>query len=1255
MYLKNLEVVGFKSFAERTKLDFERGMTAIVGPNGCGKSNIADAVRWVLGEQSAKALRGSQMTDCIFNGTDTHKPLGMAEVSLTLAECEQSLGTEFHEVTVTRRVFRTGEGQYFINKTPCRLKDIQRLFMDTGIGTNSYSLLEQGRIDLILSSRPEDRREVFEEASGITKFKADKKEAIRKLEHTEANLLRLADIIREVRRQIISLQRQAGKARRYKELQEKLRSLDVYATRERLNLLNQDVGALETRLASISEQEEALRVDVEQTEQQTSQTRAELAATEQLISDAMEALVQAKTELDRAHELIGINRDRIKEMQDLSERDSRDADEARARLEHHRVSLDQMLAELEKAIAARDAGEKELAVHTDELAKRDAALETIRRAQHDLGAESVDLESRLSKLQNELYSLEAQERTSVIRRERLAAEQAELQRSVSTYEERQRDMEAGLQDLRGNVEAHSGQIRTLSVQHADKGQAIAGLRKDISELQSRGAARKAQLELLGTHEAKAEGFPGGARLLLDPNSGLPIDRSGILGSLAEHIHVDGEYRMALEASLRAWLDAVVVSDAAAALNLLAEIERQAQGSLRMLGLKDSPAIGAAFLDGAGERLVDHVHCSPEIRPLVERLLHNVRVVSQLAEMPQPLAPEAIYVTRGGSLVRGTGSFELWMPESGEISPVAREQMLAEWKRELDEIQRHIAQKEEALGALLSDDRSVEEAIQQTRTHLEDGQKKLAQREGELHIISQEASQARERAETVDWELNVLKEQQNSGGDRRTSIREEMEQVRNRQAEVRAAMTAKADELRVVEQERSDRAAEVSDARVRFVERRQEVEHLTARKEPMQARIAELEALIQNRAEGISAYQARIQELQVSIQATEARLDPMKEEVTRHTARLDEARAKRDEQMKVLSSCDAVLREKRGRLDDVRSKKSQIDVELAEQRIRRQNLIERVAAEYHITPEQMLQEPEPVWENDQKLDREALETTIAELRTKIEAMGPVNLVAIEEHRELEERFTFLSQQQEDLIKAKQQLTELIRRINKTTTDMFFQTFQQVNTNFQEMFKKLFGGGSAKLVLVNEEDVLESGIEIIARPPGKKLQTVSLLSGGERTMTAVALLFSLYMVKPSPFCLLDELDAALDEANIGRFVKAVRDFLVNSQFLVITHNRQTISAAEALYGVTMEQNGVSKIMSVKFSHHEKKDESPAQAAPAPVATATAVEEEPAPEAEPPVPAEAAVENEPVAGEEPQAVVASEPTPAAAEPAPEPPPAG
>lgn len=1185
MYLKSLELVGFKSFAEKTRLEFDRGITAIVGPNGCGKSNIADAIRWVLGEQSARALRGTKMEDCIFNGTETHKPLGMAEVSITLADCEKALGTEFHEVTITRRILRTGEGQYFINKTPCRLKDIQRLFMDTGMGTDSYAVMEQGKIDMILSARPEDRRAVFEVASGITKYKADKKEALRKLEHTEANLVRLADIIREVRRQIISLQRQAGKARRYKALQERLRSLDIYATRERLAALDAEIQRLEFRQATMREREETLRVDVENMERQAAESRHSLAALDNEISAGMEHVVRLQTDLERARELIRINQDRIRELTELSERDTKDLEEAEQRLQQHRAQLEALRAEYQDAVQSRDRAEQALNEATQRLADKDKEIEGVRKRLHDLGTEAVDLESRTAKWQNELTHLDSEERSAVIRRERLAAEEAELQRAASLLLERQARMAKDLQALRVNEQAAKARLDAALTAQAENRRLRAETARQLAELDARLAALQAQVELLHESEGIDSGFPGGARAILSRDTKWDLDRSQLLGPLAEHLRARPPYELALEAALRSWLDALVVSRPAVALEWIEKTHRLGAGAIRLLAAATDEVDDDTPITGPGQPLLDFVDCSESVRPLVRRLLRHVRVVASLNEIPAQRRSHAVYVTTDGQVVRGLDGFELWAREIRDANPFTRRHQRSELAAQIERLQR---ERDECVALLKkrdADEAELDSQIVQYRTDLDEQRHRLGIQEGEKRVIDEEVRQAQERADTVAWELKVLTDQHGSGTEHREQIRKNIEEAQRRHAEIRSSLAAANEQIRFLERERMELASLVADARVQFAERRQQVEHLESRKAPLEARIRELEELMQNRSAGVHEYKARAEELAASIREAEARLAPLGTAMAEEQSKLEALRKKRAEVVDVTGGFDSVLREKRAALETARRERSSLDVELAEQRVRRQNIVERISAEYRITPDQMAAEPTPVWEDGQVPDRDTLETMIAEIRAKLDAMGPVNLVAIEEHQEHEQRYAFLTQQQQDLLNAKQQLMDLIRKINKTTTELFSQTFQQVNANFQEMFRKLFGGGTARLVLVNEEDILESGIEIIARPPGKKLQNVSLLSGGERTLTAVALLFALYMVKPSPFCLLDELDAALDEANIGRFTSVLKEFVQHSQFIVITHSRQTLHAAEALYGVTMEEKGVSKIVSVKFSHHEK----------------------------------------------------------------------
>jgi len=511
MYLKSLEMIGFKSFAERTKLMFEPGIMAIVGPNGCGKSNVSDAVRWVLGEQSSKALRGSTMTDVIFNGTDQVKPLAMAEVSLTLADCESVLGTDYNEVTVTRRVFRSGEGQYLINKAPCRLKDIQRLFMDTGLGTDSYSVMEQGRIDQVLSSRPDDRREVFEEASGISKYKADRREALRKLEHTEANLLRLGDIIKEVKRQIISLQRQVGKAKRYKNLQEQLRGSEVWLAKGRLAELDAALNSLEAELKGHSAREEELRAGVEAADGQATQLRQDMSALEENIAAAMDAAAETAGELERTRERVRVNQERAQELEALSQRDSRETASARANLEHHQAELEVLKKDL---IAAKDEHETarvELEERQAAFAEHERLAAAARQRLQDLRTEALDLESRLARLQNEWNEIDARERTDLIRRERFAAEKAEAERTVESYAERLGLMVAQRDAKQADAEAANQQVAALRQTQADRTAELEALSRELAELASAVAAREAQIHLLTRSRAEARGFPSGAK------------------------------------------------------------------------------------------------------------------------------------------------------------------------------------------------------------------------------------------------------------------------------------------------------------------------------------------------------------------------------------------------------------------------------------------------------------------------------------------------------------------------------------------------------------------------------------------------------------------------------------------------------------------------------------------------------------------------------------------------------------------------
>jgi len=1185
MYLKSLEMVGFKSFADATKLEFEPGMTAIVGPNGCGKSNISDAVQWALGEQSAKALRGTKMEDVIFSGTDERKQLAMADVSITFADCEGTLRTEYDEVSVTRRVFRSGEGQYFINKTPCRLKDIQRLFMDTGIGTSSYSLMEQGRIDQILSSRPEDRRTIFEEASGITKFKADKKEAIRKLEHTEGNLFRLSDVIREVKRQIGSLQRQAGKARRYKALEEELRRLDIFLTTQRLAKMDGTIAQIEAEISALDTKLNAARQEVESLENDSASLRENVVRTEREIAAILEAGVQARSSLDHTHELIRMNRQRIEEHRSWSDRDAREIKDVRAQIEGKEQALRDLSVQMQKSREEKIGAEKTLRECSDRFESHTHEIDSARSRIQRLREEYVEQESLLSRLQNQILEIDSRERSAVVQRERLAAEKAQLARAAAAQEKRQTETTQALQNARDTGARDEDALKVLEHREAEIRRRQAEIREKSADLRTQLAARNAQADFLRECVDSEDGFPEGARLLLNEANPLGIDKSKILGALASNIDAEEPYRIAVEAALCSWLDAVLVADCESALRMLQRLSYEKKGPVRLLAV-DAAAASLPAFDVEGHRLIDHVKCAESLLPLIQRMLANTLVADTVESIPFPAPSGCSYVTRDGVVVRGNGAMEFWMPGPSETNLLSRKRLLEEARKDVCDINKQLEDLTAGAADFNENHTAIERAVAEARSKLDESKRLTAQKEGENHVVSTEAAEARERLETVTWELNNLNTQGESGESEKGAILQRISQAREQRETLTGQIDAQNGELRTLEDRQSELQSEVTEARVGFAGISQSVEHLTTQHEALQTRLDELRSAVRGRSAGILSRESSIRELQEHIDSAESQLVSLEEAVQEHNGRTESLRKNREKQTQELGGMEKLLSQRRSFADHLRNSKSEIDVRLAESRMRRQNHVDRVTSAYRITTEQMKDEPVPEW-TEETPPLEQVETMVAELQTKIEAMGPVNLVAIEEHKELQERHTFLTAQEDDLVKAKQQLEDMIRKINRTTSGMFRTTFDHVNTNFQAMFKNLFDGGSAKLVLVNEEDVLECGIEIIARPPGKRLQNVSLLSGGERTLTAVSLLFAIYMIKPSPFCLLDELDAALDDSNIGRFVHVLKDFLSQSQFIVITHNRQTIGAAEVLYGVTMPGNGVSKIVSMKFTDHERLD--------------------------------------------------------------------
>jgi chromosome segregation protein len=1181
MYLKSLELFGFKSFADRTKLEFEQGLTAIVGPNGCGKSNILDSIRWVLGEQSAKTLRADKMEDCIFNGTDERKPLGMAEVSLTFADCSDTLGTEYHEVTVTRRVFRSGESEYFINKTPCRLKDIQRLFMGTGIGTDAYSFIGQGRIDMVLSAKPEDRREIFEEASGITKYKADKKEALRELEQTEANLLRLSDVIAEVKRQINSMERQAAKAKRYKVLMDELKTLDIHAARLRINEADNELKKIETELANISASIAQEQREIEEAERHLTQMRNTSLQIERQISSARESELNAQNERRRLEEQISVNRQRIEEYRAWMERDSQQIQETEVSADAKKKEISDLTAQLEQTKAERNNAKIEMETAEKLLEQRMQELDSLKKHYQNLRVQVVDLESQASHLQNQLLELDSTERQNAIRRERLLAEKNQLGRLLAHQEQRKTTAYTELEKLSALVTALENKQAILEQEIKITSDILECLRRGMITLTANISSRQSEIKRLEKDVSELSGTQS-VSSVLSKLSGSVSQK--ILGVFRGLITIEPEYTTPAMAVLQSWADAIVTTEPEAAISVLRLFETEPEQTVRLFVTENGNSPSDILSSTDGDLLLSHISAPEHLKSLVQYLFGKVIVLNTIDELPHQTVQGAVYVTRAGSVVRSHNTFEFW------TDSITRKR-IKQATLELQTLEKRQSEYSELVNKLEKAVHLAEDFLLEFRKRLNEFSSSVATKRGEFNILNTECEQTRKRIETVTWEIEDIDNSTASPEKQKESIMNQLNNVRN-QIELTSREIATTEEkIRQLDTIYMQTQSACSEKKIRFAEVNNKLQMTERTLAEAESRLQELLSAISQRRSAIASYQTSIDKLKDDISRAETRLNEIRNVTSSASSELSALQQKAEELMKNINEFETTLSARKQTLEQKQKEKSDLKVKHTEIRIRRQNMLERILGEYELDTEQFFSYPPPVWEKGEPSIDE-IETTIAELRAKIQALGPVNLVAIQEFKELEERYNFLTQQEQDLINSKQRLMELIRKINKQTSEMFKTTFEQINEKFSLMFQKLFNGGSARLVLMDEENILESGIEIIARPPGKRPQNVTLLSGGERTLTAIALLFAIYMMKPSPFCFLDELDAALDDASIVRFVNTLKEFLTKSQFIVITHNRQTIAAADVIYGVTMREKGVSTIISMRFKDLDKTKLSNAQ---------------------------------------------------------------
>lgn len=1192
MRIKEVELVGFKSFVDKTRLTFDEGISGVVGPNGCGKSNIVDAIRWTMGEMSAKSLRGSEMQDVIFSGTETRKPMGMAQVSIVFS-CEDGVYPTGYqgmaEIQVTRRLYRSGESEYLLNRRPCRLKDIIDLFLDTGVGSRAYSIIEQGQINRIISSKPLDRRILIEEAAGISKYRVKREEANRKIEATRTNLNRVNDVLFEIKRNLNSLNRQASKARRYHEFKAELKELDFeLSAREKKHLANEQrrLEADLTRLRDMRQQA-GLKLDADETRLTT--LRLEVLEHEKAINAAVEK-VNVVRETVRAEEsrreILTHDIDALEEQITVWREEIETARARIAAYDAEVVAAAEEIAGLDEKIAA---AQEVLAEHQKKLdgtqtrrAELDQSAEGARNQLLSLAGRHASLERALQGHEETVAShrqrLEGTTRRQMQIDERLVAAGDE----ADTLRQHVAELQAERARLEENAAEKRGRLDDITATSDARRRAYEGAKEAYEK-------SRVRLESLEQMRRNLEGYQYGVRKIMEAarsrDGGLNGGSEAIVGVLAEKVEIGRRFETALEAVLGERLQAVLVTNQDAGAAAVDFLKSRDAGRSSFVPLQ--PRLMPAYYPEATVSqtlgpLSAQVRVAPEYQQVTDALLTNVLVVEDLptaVKLHKKNGYTGAFVTLDGEIVDSAGTIT-----GGQVDAVTTG--ILQKKREIAELTEQVARledeftkakdehfKAEGLAARLKD------VIAQVKKSLDDNRIALAETTGELRRVEQEKTRLRTTSDELAAESRQLTERLDALARRHESEKADFAEVDAALSAARHAADDKTAAQRALASEIDGVQRAVREALVIVNDLRQRQTNAAARRDSRIQAKEEAANLVTHRLGQVEQARSRQNEHREKIgQFTEALGETME--------KLDEAEAEAvrvregvDEQMAAAEQGESALKMLRRDIDGYEKEIHAAELTGAEVKMRREHVAERLREKYEIELDDLA---EPA--DEAEIDTEALRTRAREINQRVVQMGEVNPNAVEEFNEQQERFDHFESQKADLEESIDELRRAIAKINKTSKQRFEETFNLVNHKFSQVLPRLFGGGSARLVMLEPDKPLETGIDIIVRPPGKKLTNISLLSGGEKALSSIGLIFSIFLIKPSPFCLLDEVDAPLDDANVYRFNELVNEMASHSQVIIITHNKATMEVVDSLFGVTMQEKGVSKVVGVEMIKDE-----------------------------------------------------------------------
>ena len=1181
MYLKRLEMQGFKSFADKTVLEFMPGITTVIGPNGSGKSNISDCIRWVLGEQSLKSLRGLKSEDVIFSGTQNRKSLGFAEASLVIDNSDQKLPIEYNEVIVTRRIYRSGETGYFINKVPCRLKDVLELFMDTGIGKDGYSIIGQGKIDEILSNKSEDRRHIFEEAAGIVKYRTRKAESEKKLEQTKLNLLRINDIINEIEGNIGSLKSQSEKARKYLNLREELKNIEVGLFlhniddyKNQMNTIAENIDILETQKVQEDEVSNNLQNEKEELKELVDKLITQIEETQNLGFEGNQKKEQLNSEIGIAEERISNNKENFErfalEIEEIVNRNKELEEEKNQKLE----KKNNLFSNKEKFETELKQKEEELANYTKTLSDKELEIETKKQIVQKNIDEKYEIIAQINTEKANFENLNKQENSI----------KNEMQATISELDStRTNKSEFGnkFYQLENARNKFSLSLESMKNENEQSMQKIKDFENRINAYQSEYRIKESRQKFLIETEKEKEGYARSVKALLEATEKDKTLSRGVHGVLANLISVEKEYETAIEMTLGASIQNIVTEseeEAKILVNYLRDNNLGRASFLPITSVKGQKIseINSRGIDGVIGIASDLVKADKKYQGIILNLLGKTVIVSDI-DIAVKLAKQNSYkfkiVTLKGDVINPSGAISGGSVATKTVSILGRGKEIEELEKALKEIKIKIEKTEK-------EKESFENSISKILDKYEKEQKEAQ----ELEI-----TYATEKQKLDNIELNITKLESKLAKEKQDleNIKKEKQENTKKQENLNekvSIMDKENRELNSVIEEFSkinkdnqkyidDLNFDITNLKISVSSFDESEISIDEMMERINQDIENNNISINNKNTAREKITKENKELEIKIEEIKKKISQLEKEVLGSTEKIEKLKKERALKSDKLVQIEKEIEEETSKTEDIKNHISKLDLKKSKIELELNQVIDKMWEEYELTPNNV-GEIEKI-ENPNKVQKQ-----VNEIRTQIKELGSINVDSIKEYQETKDRYDFMCEQRLDLEDSSNKLKKVIDEMTETMKKQFAEQFKIINKNFGEVFTELFGGGKAELILSDKENILECGIEIAVQPPGKKLQNMMLLSGGERAFTAIALLFAILKMNPAPFCVLDEIEAALDDVNVYRFAEYLKKFSEKSQFLVITHRKGTMEAADTVYGITMEEKGISKLLSMKL---------------------------------------------------------------------------